>query len=163
MTSRASDLPRNWSSVARVIRATPHALYECFIDPEILLSWLPPAEMTGRIHEFDARAGGGYRMSLYYPSTELHFRGKTAEREDQVSVRFLELSPPGRIVESVNFVSEDPDLAGEMGLTITLERAASGTEVTMLFTSLPPGLRAEDNDAGARLSLAQLARRFEGA
>ena len=146
---------------SRTIKARPEALYEAFIDPVALLAWLPPAEMTGKMHEFDARVGGGYRMSLFYPPTERNFRGKTADKEDMVDVRFVELVPPRRIVEAVSFVTDDPALLGEMTMTATFEQVSGGTEVTLVFTNLPPGLRPEDNDAGARLSLAQLARRFE--
>ncbi|HZZ35214.1 MAG TPA: SRPBCC domain-containing protein, partial [Caulobacteraceae bacterium] len=110
---------------------------------------------------FDARSGGGYEMSLFYPPDETAFRGKTAEREDRVKVRFVELSPPRRIVEAVSFVSADPALAGEMIMTIEIHPAPGGTEVTLSFENLPPGLKPEDNDEGARLSLDQLARRFE--
>jgi Activator of Hsp90 ATPase homolog 1-like protein len=55
----------------------------------------------------------------------------------------------------------DPALFGEMTLTATFEAVSGGTEVTLLCENLQPGLRAEDNDAGSRLSLEQLARRFE--
>ena len=145
---------------SKVIKARPDELYEAFVDPAILVTWLPPAEMTGVIHEFDVRVGGGYRMSLFYPPTERHFRGKTAEKEDMVRVRFVELTPPRRIVEAVTFVTDDPAFAGEMTHTVTFEPVLGGTEVTLSFENLPPGLRPEDNDAGARLSLQQLARRF---
>ena len=100
-------------------------------------------------------------MSLFYPPTERVFRGKTAEREDMVEVRFLDLAPARCIVEAVRFVTADPALQGEMTMTVTFEEVRGGTEVTLLFENLPPGLRPEDNDAGARLSLDQLARRSE--
>ena len=146
---------------SRVIRARPEVLYAAFLDPAALIDWLPPAEMTGEIHEFDARVGGGYRMSLFYPPDERVFRGKTSDREDMVNVRFVELAPPHRIVEAVSFVTTDPAFFGEMTMTVTFEEVSDGTEVTLVFENLPPGLRAEDNEAGARLSLAKLARRFE--
>ncbi|MFN2564991.1 MAG: SRPBCC domain-containing protein [Gemmatimonadaceae bacterium] len=142
---------------SRVIRASPEALYAAFVEPTLLAQWLPPAEMTGRIHEFDARVGGGYRMSLYYPETERTMRGKTNDGEDMVRVRFTELRPPERIVESVRFESDDPAFGAEMTLTVTFDRVAGGTAVTLAFENLPPGLRSEDNEAGAELSLAQLA------
>jgi uncharacterized protein YndB with AHSA1/START domain len=147
--------------VARVIKAQPHQLYAAFMDPAVLVAWLPPAEMTGEIHDFDARVGGGYRMSLYYPPGERAFRGKTTEREDRVTVRFVALAPPRRIVEAVTFETADPALLGEMTIEVTFEDVPGGTDVTFLCTNLPPGLRAEDNAAGTRLSLEQLARRFE--
>jgi uncharacterized protein YndB with AHSA1/START domain len=149
------------TSTSRIIRARPEELYAAFLDPAALVDWLPPAEMTGEIHEFDARVGGGYRMSLFYPPSECAFRGKTSDREDIVKVRFVELAPPRRIVEAVSFVTTDPAFFGEMTLTATFDEVSAGTEVTLVFNNLPSGLRPEDNEAGSRLSLEQLARRFE--
>jgi uncharacterized protein YndB with AHSA1/START domain len=146
---------------SRIIRARPQELFAAFIDPAALLRWLPPAEMTGEIHEFDARVGGGYRMSLFYPPNAGSSRGKTSEREDRVDVRFVDLMPPSRIVEAINFVTDDPNFRGEMILTVTFEPVPAGTDVVLEFRNLPPGLRPEDNDRGARLSLEQLARCFE--
>jgi uncharacterized protein YndB with AHSA1/START domain len=150
-----------WTRTSRIIRARPEQLYQAFIDPAALVAWLPPAEMTGKIHEFDARVGGGYRMSLFYPPDERAHRGKTSDREDMVDVRFVELTPARWIVEAVSFVTTDPALSGEMTMTATFDEVTGGTEVTLLVENLPPGLRAEDNEAGARLSLEQLARRLE--
>ncbi|MET0275182.1 MAG: SRPBCC domain-containing protein [Phenylobacterium sp.] len=145
---------------ARTIRATAAQLYAAFTEPDVMVQWLPPSEMTGQIHAFDPRVGGGYEMSLFYPHADAGHRGKTADREDRVHVRFVELSPR-RIVEAIRFETDDPGLKGEMTLTVTFEDAPGGTEVIMLFEDLPPGLRPEDNDEGARLSLDQLARRFD--
>lgn len=146
---------------SRIIRAQPDQLYSAFIDPIALVEWLPPAEMVGKIHAFDAQVGGGYRMSLFYPKNERVFRGKTSEKEDMVDVRFVALTPPHRIVEAVSFVTDDPTFAGEMMMTATFKEVLDGTKVTLAFENLPPGLRAEDNARGAELSLRQLAQRFE--
>jgi hypothetical protein len=78
-----------------------------------------------------------------------------------VNVRFVELTPPRRIVEAISFVTTDPAFSGEMTMTAMFEEVSGGTEVTLVFEDLPPGLRAEDNEVGSRLSLEQLARRFE--
>ena len=145
----------------RVIAAPAEALYAAFLDPAALVEWLPPGGMTGRIHRFDGRVGGGYVMSLFYPEDEPEFAGKTADKEDRVEVRFVALDPPRRIVEAVRFVSDDPAFQGEMRMTVSFAEAAGGTEVALLFEGLPPGLRPEDNEAGAELSLKQLARWFE--
>jgi uncharacterized protein YndB with AHSA1/START domain len=153
--------PGAGTRASRVIKARPDELYGAFIDPAVLVDWLPPAEMTGRIHEFDAREGGGYRMSLFYPPGERVFRGKTSDKEDMVNVRFVELTPPRRIVEAISFVTTDPAFSGEMTMTAMFEEVSGGTDVTLVFENLPPGLRAEDNEVGSRLSLEQLARRFE--
>jgi uncharacterized protein YndB with AHSA1/START domain len=100
-------------------------------------------------------------MSLFYPPTERSFRGKTSDREDMFTARFMELTPPRRIVEAVNFHTTDPAFLGEMRIEATFEDVPGGTEVTLLCKNLPPGLRPEDNKAGSELSLEQLARRFE--
>jgi uncharacterized protein YndB with AHSA1/START domain len=147
--------------VTRLVEAAPEAVYAAFVDPAALLAWLPPAGMTGQIHAFDARVGGGYRMSLFYPPEERNFRGKSAEREDRVEVRFVELDPPRRIVQTARFETDAPSLMGEMLMTTTFEPVGGGTEVAVLHENLPPGLRPEDDEAGGRISLDQLARRFQ--
>lgn len=149
------------TGASRIIRARPADVYAAFMDPQILVQWLPPGRMTGKILGFDPRVGGGYRMSLVYPADEPSFRGKTTAREDRVNVRFVDLVPAERIVEAVTFDTTDPALFGEMTIAITLKAVPGGTEVTFVCTDLPPGLRPEDNDAGTRQSLDQLARRFE--
>lgn len=161
MGEKQNDRDQASTRTARVIRARPEELYDAFMDPDALVEWLPPAEMTGKIHAFETGVGGGYQMSLYFSPDERTFRGKTADREDRVEVRFVELEPPSRIVEVIRFVTDDPAFFGEMTMTATLEEAPDGTEVTLVFENLPPGLRPEDNDAGARMSLEQLARRVE--
>jgi uncharacterized protein YndB with AHSA1/START domain len=149
------------TSTTRIIKASPQQLYEAFMDPAILMTWLPPGKMTGKIHAFDARVGGGFRLSLFYPPDDNSFRGKTSEKEDMSDVRFVELVPARKIVEAVNFVTDDPALQGEMTIAVTFDKVPGGTEVTFTCTDLPRGLRPEDNEEGARLSLEQLARRFE--
>jgi len=148
------------TSASTVVRARPDEVYEAFMNPATLIEWLPPGEMTGRIHEFNGREGGGYRISLFYPPTESAHRGKTAEREDMVSVRFVELVPARRIVQAVTFHTTDPSLMGAMTLVATFEEVPGGTDVTIACTDLPPGLRPEDNEAGSRESLEKLAKRF---
>lgn len=149
------------TSTSQFVKAPPAEVYAAFMDPAALVDWLPPAEMTGQIHAFDGRVGGGYRMSLFYPPSERTHRGKTAEREDRMTVRFVELTPPHRIVYAVNFDSADAAFQGEMTMTWTFKAEPGGTRVTVATENLPPGVRPQDNDEGARLSLEQLARRFE--
>ena len=81
--------------------ATPEVLYRAFTDPAALAAWLAPGDMTGEVHRFDYRVGGGYQMSLYYPSSEQTLRGKTQDREDRYTARFVELTPARRIVEAI--------------------------------------------------------------
>src|SRR5262249_38779303 len=126
-------------------------------DPAALAAWQTPGDMTATIHAFDLRAGGGYRMSLFYPATDRPNRGKTPDREDRFTARFLELTPPTRIVQAITFASPDPAFAGEMSMTVTLDDRNGATDVTITFDGIPPGIRPEDNDAGTRSSLDKLA------
>ena len=155
MRSRAS------TSNSKFIRAPQEAVYQAFTDPAALADWFAPGDMTGEVHHFDYKVGGGYQMSLYYPSSEKTARGKTSEREDRYSARFVELTPPRRIVEAITFNSEDPAFAGEMIMEVTLEATDDGTTVTIFFKDIPPGIRPEDNETGTRLTLEKLARYVE--
>ncbi len=146
---------------SRIIKAPREALYRAFTDPVALAAWQAPGEMTAKVHEFDARVGGGYRMSLFYPSSEQMPRGKTSAREDRFTARFVELTPPSKIVQMISFDSKDSAFSGEMTMTVTLQERGEGTEVTILFESIPPGIRPEDNDAGTQSSLEKLARCVE--
>jgi uncharacterized protein YndB with AHSA1/START domain len=149
------------TQTSRVIKAPRDALYRAFTDPQALAVWLSPGEMTGKVHAFDARVGGGYRMSLFYPASEQVYRGKTAEREDRFTARFVELTPPTRIVQAIAFDSPDPALSGEMTMVVTFEERDGGTDVTIVFEHIPSAIRPEDNDAGCRSSLEKLARYLE--
>ena len=146
---------------SRFIKASPEAIYRAFTDPAALAVWRAPGDMTGQVHHFDYRVGGGYQMSLYYPASEEIQRGKTAGREDRYSARFVDLTPPSRIIEAITFDSPDPAFQGEMIMDVTLEAEAGGTNVTIAFKNLPPGIRPEDNEAGTLSSLEKLARYVE--
>lgn len=100
-------------------------------------------------------------MSLFYPSSEPAHRGKTSEREDRFTARFVELTPPTRIVQAITFDSVDPAFAGEMTMVVTFEESDGGTGVTIVFEHIPSGIRPEDNEAGTRSSLEKLARYIE--
>jgi len=153
--SRASTQNSKW------IKATPEALYRAFTNPAALAVWLAPGDMTGKVHRFDGRVGGGYEMSLYYPSSEQTVRGKTADREDRYTARFVELTTARRIVEAITFDSVDPAFGGEMIMEVTFEAEDGGTTVSILFKDIPPGIRPEDNEAGTRSTLEKLARYVE--
>ena len=146
---------------SKFVKAPPEALYRAFTDPKALAAWLSPGEMTGKVYEFDARVGGGYRMSLFYPSSEQVYRGKTSEREDRFTARFVELTPPTRIVQAITFDSADPAFSGEMTMVVTFEDRDGATEVIILFENIPFGIRPEDNEAGTQSSLEKLARYIE--
>jgi uncharacterized protein YndB with AHSA1/START domain len=146
---------------SKFIKASPEALYRAFTDPAALAVWLAPGEMTGEVHSFDGRVGGGYQMSLYYPASEEAFRGKSSEREDRFTARFVELTSPKKIVQAITFDSDDPAFSGEMIMEVTFEAEAGGTTVSILFKNIPPGIRPEDNEVGTALTLEKLARYVE--
>jgi uncharacterized protein YndB with AHSA1/START domain len=100
-------------------------------------------------------------MSLYYPPTETGARGKSSAREDRYTARFVELTPPRRIVEAIAFDSADPALAGEMRMETTFAAEGDGTAVSVVVTGIPPGNRSDDNAAGARAALEKLVRYVE--
>ena len=143
------------------IKAMPEVLYRAFTDPVALAVWMAPGDMTGEVHRFDDRVGGGYQMSLYYPSSETTARGKTEDREDRYTARFVELTPPRRIVEAITFDTADPAFSGEMIMVVTFEAENGGTTVSILFKDIPSGIRSEDNEVGTRETLEKLARYVE--
>ncbi|HLG39389.1 MAG TPA: SRPBCC domain-containing protein [Chitinophagaceae bacterium] len=147
---------------SKIINAKPEYLYHAFTDPNALAVWLAPGEMTGKVHPFDFKTGGGYEMSLFYPSFEKEMRGKTSEKEDRFTAKFVELTPPKKIVQAINFNSNDPAFSGEIIMETTFEPENNRTKVTITFKNIPPGIRPEDNEAGTESTLKKLARYVEG-
>lgn len=141
---------------ARVVPSTPSGVYEALTDAHALLRWLPPPGMTARLCEFDARVGGGYRMTLTYREPP-EGGGKTNGDSDEVTVRFLALEPTRKVVQEVSFASDDPAYDGTMTMTWSLAVAADGTEVTVRCDDVPPGIDPEEHLTGLAESLSQLA------
>jgi uncharacterized protein YndB with AHSA1/START domain len=146
---------------SKMIKASPEVIYRALTDPEALVVWRVPGEMTGKVHHFDCRVGGGYEMSLYYPLSEETMHGKTTAREDRYTARFIELTPPSRVVEAITFDSPDTAFSGEMLMEVTLEAVEGGTNVMIEFKNLPSGIRPEDNEAGTNSALEKLAQYVE--
>jgi uncharacterized protein YndB with AHSA1/START domain len=114
-----------------------------------------PTGMTSQVHVFEARTGGSFRISLTYE--EPSRTGKTTAHTDTYHGRFLELVPHERVVEVVEFETDDPDMQGEMTITYTLTDADGGTEIFAVHEGLPPGLSPAQNELGWRQSLDKLA------
>jgi uncharacterized protein YndB with AHSA1/START domain len=148
--------------VSHVIAAPREAVYRALLDKDAVAAWLPPSSMTGVVHAFDAREGGAFCISLVYPESDSSSRGKSAERTDTVEGRFVTLIANQRVVWATEFDSADPSFAGEMILTWTLAPVDGGTEITVLCENIPPGIRPEDNEAGCRSTLENLAAFLEG-
>jgi len=103
-----SSAKRASTRVTGIIKAERKAVYHAFLDPDSVASWLAPNNMRGHAHAFDAREGGTFRMSLRYQNTERSLAGKTSEDTDTFQGRFFELVPDKKIVEVVEFESQDP-------------------------------------------------------
>lgn len=144
-------------SGSRVIKAAPEAIYRACLEAAAVACWRPPAGMTARIERFDPREGGGYRMAFEYGAPDHRLPGKSSAHADIVEGRFLELVPNERIVEQVEFQSDDPAFAGSMTVITTLAPVPGGTEVTIRCEKVPRGIRAEDHEAGLASSLRNLA------
>ena len=136
----------NTVTLHRVLRGTPDRVYRAFIDPDAMSKWLPPHGFTGKVHSMDAKVGGGYRMSFTNFSTgKSHSFGGT----------YVELTPGERIRYTDKF--EDPNLPGEMQVTVTLKKVLCGTELHVEQTGIPAAIPVEFCYAGWQESLTLLA------
>lgn len=143
--------------VSRVIEASAARIYAALVDPAAIVAWRPPKGMTARIHLFEPRVGGRYRMALFYGGGD-GGRGKSTDASDVVNGRFAELVPDRLMVEQVEFLSEDPAFAGTMTITTRLRPLPDGsTEVTVACEDVPPGIAPADHEQGMRSSLDNLA------
>jgi uncharacterized protein YndB with AHSA1/START domain len=141
---------------SRVMAASPGRVWAALVDPEALLAWLPPGGMTARFERFDARPGGSYRMVLTYADAS-GSPGKATADSDVVEARFVDIVPGERVVQAVDFVSDDPAYAGTMTMTWEIAVVEAGTRVDIVAEDVPDGVSAEDHAAGLSSSLANLA------
>ena len=141
---------------SRVVAAPPERVWVALVDPEALLAWLPPGGMTGRFERFEARPGGSYRMVLTYADAS-GAPGKATADSDIVEARFIDIVPGQRVVQAVDFVSDDPANAGTMTMTWEVTAVEAGTRVDIVATDVPDGIPAEDHAAGIASSLKKLA------
>jgi uncharacterized protein YndB with AHSA1/START domain len=116
--------------------------------------------MTGRFERFDARPGGSYQMVLTYSGAS-GAPGKATADSDIVEARFADIVPRERVVQAVDFVSDDPAYAGTMTMTWKVTAADAGTRVDIVAQDVPDGISAEDHAAGLASSPAKLAAYLE--
>lgn len=150
------NTPARKDAVSLLIKAAPAVIYQAFLDPEKVAVWRPPAGMSCKVFSFDAREGGGYKMSFRYNEAQ-QATGKTNAAEDIFKGRFMKLVPGQQIVEEVDFESEDPAFAGTMTITTTLTPAPGGTLVLFEATNVPAGISPQDHYEGMMSSLKNLA------
>lgn len=135
----------NTVTLHRVLRAPPERVYRAFLDPQAMVKWLPPHGFTGKVLEVDARVGGRYRMS---------FTNFSTGRSHSFGGTYTELVPGERISYTDKF--DDPNLAGEMQVTISLRAVACGTELEILQQGIPESIPVEFCYVGWQESLGLL-------
>ena len=129
----------------RIIGAPPERVYKAFLDPEAMAKWLPPHGYTGKVHSMDAKVGGGYKMSFTnFGTGETHSFGGT----------YVELTPYTRMRYTDRF--DDPNMPGQMTVTIEFRKVLTGTELNITQEGLPPQIPAEFAVMGWQQSLEML-------
>lgn len=134
----------------RVLRAPPERVYRALLDPDAMCKWTPPHGFTGKVHHSDVRVGGSYRMS---------FTNFSTGRSHSFGGTYVELVPHERIRYTDRF--DDPNLPGEMRVTITLRPVLCGTELAILQEGIPTAIPVEFCYAGWQESLLLLAQLVE--
>ena len=130
----------------RVLRTKPQKVYRAFLEPDAAARWLPPNGFTCTVDHVDARVGGTFKMA---------FRNFTSGNSHSFGGKYLELVPNERLRYTDSF--EDPNLPGEIQVTVTLREVSVGTEVHIEQTSLPSAIPVEACYLGWQQSLVQLA------
>ena len=143
-------MPTNTVRLHRVLRATPEKIYRAFLDADAMAKWLPPNGFTGKVHHLDARVGGTFKMS---------FSNFTTGKSHSFGGEYLELTPHERIRHTDKF--DDPNLPGEMRVTIALKKVSVGTELNIVQEGVPEVIPPEACYLGWQESLALLAKLVE--
>jgi len=152
-------MPRT-DTASRVVAAPPEQVYAALVAPDALVAWLPPDGMRGRFERFDLRPGGSYRLVLTYEDAS-GAPGKATADADIVEARFVDVVPGERVIQEVDFESDDPAFAGTMTMTWAVTPEAGGTRVDIVAEHVPDGITAADHAAGMASSLANLAAQVE--
>ena len=129
----------------RVLATKPEKVYKAFIDPDALVKWLPPNGFTAKVHSFDGKVGGGYKMSFTNFGTGIGH---------SFTVTYTELTPYERIRHTDKF--DDANLPGEMQVTITLKKVFCGTDLSIVQEGIPDMIPTEACYLGWQESLALL-------
>jgi uncharacterized protein YndB with AHSA1/START domain len=134
----------------RVFKATPERVYRAFLDADAMVKWLPPHGFTGKVDHVDARVGGTFRMS---------FTNFSTGSSHSFGGEYLELVPGERIVHTDKF--DDPNLPGEMRVTVSLKQVSCGTELNIVQEGIPDVIPVEACYLGWQESLTLLAQLVE--
>ena len=134
----------------RVLATTPEKIYRAFLEADAVAKWLPPNGFACTVHHLEARVGGTHRMS---------FRNFTTGNGHSFGGRYLELVPNERLRYTDTF--DDPDMPGEMTVTVSLKKVAVGTELNIVQDGVPDAIPVEGCYLGWQQSLENLAKLVE--
>jgi len=134
----------------RVLATRPEKVYRAFLEADALAKWLPPNGFTCTVHHLEARAGGTFKMS---------FRNFTTGKSHMFGGEYVELVPGERLRYTDKF--DDPNLSGEMQVTVTLKKVSCGTELDIVQAGVPDVIPLEACYLGWQESLRSLARLVE--
>ena len=134
----------------RVLRTPPERLYRAFLEPDAIARWLPPYGFTCQVHHMEAKVGGRHRMS---------FRNFGTGSSHAFGGEYLELVPFERIRYTDRF--DDPNLPGDMQVTVNLKAVTGGTEIHIVQEGVPEAIPVDMCYLGWQESLEQLARLVE--
>lgn len=140
----------NTVKLHRVLAAPPEKVYRAFIDADAMAKWLPPNGFTGNVHAIDARVGGSYKMS---------FTNFTTGKSHSFGGEYKELTPGKRLRYTDRF--DDPNMPGEITVTVDLRQVLVGTEVSITQEGLPDAIPVEACYLGWQESLLNLGRVVE--
>ena len=151
---------RRTDRASLLIHADADRVFDALVSREALVQWLPPKGMRGRVERFDMRTGGSYRLVLTYddPSDVI---GKTSPDSDASEVRIALIVPGERVVQEVDFESDDPSFRGTMRMEWSVRSDSDGVTVEFEARDVPEGIRARDHAEGLTSSLANLAAYLE--
>jgi uncharacterized protein YndB with AHSA1/START domain len=134
----------------RVLATTPEKIYRAFLEPDAVAKWLPPNGFACTVHHLEARVGGTHKMS---------FRNFTTSNGHSFGGQYLELVPNQRLRYTDKF--DDPNLPGEMTVTVTLKKVVVGTELNIVQDGVPDAIPVEACYLGWQQSLENLAKLVE--
>ena len=134
----------------RVLRSKPERVYRAFLDPEALVKWMPPHGFTAKVHQMEPRVGGTYKMS---------FKNFSTGNGHSFGGKYLELVPNEKIRHTDKF--DDPNLPGELQVTITLKQVSVGVELQIVQEGIPDVIPVEACYLGWQESLTLLAQLVE--
>ncbi len=147
---KTSATTENTVRLHRVLATKPEKVYRAFLDADAWARWLPPNGFTAKVHHVDAKVGGTYRMS---------FTNFTTGNSHAFGGEYLELEPSKRL--RYTSVFDDPNLPGEMRVTVDLKPVSVGTELSIEQSGIPSVIPVEACYLGWQQSLVHLANLVE--